>query len=97
MNPPRALGQDPIDPIDDRLLDPFYEPHPRRRRARTAAAKPRPTHYKIICISLYTEDLDRLERLVAELKSRGHTKANKSQLIRAALDQVDLAKIPKGY
>ena len=35
--------------------------------------------------------------MVAELKRRGHTKANKSQLIRAALAQVDLAKIPKGF
>ena len=62
-----------------------------------AAEKPRPTHYKICCISLYTEDIARLEAMVAELKRRGHTKANKSQIIRAALDQLDLSKIPKGY
>jgi hypothetical protein len=88
----RALGDDPI---DSRLLDEFYEAQPRAPRAAKKAEKP--THYKIVCISLYTEDIDRLERLVAELKKRGHTKANKSQLIRAALDQVDLGKIPKGY
>ena len=35
--------------------------------------------------------------LSPELKRRGYTKANKSQLIRAALAQVDLDKIPKGY
>ncbi len=95
MGAPKSLGEDPI---DDRLLDEFYAPRPRRARVRrTAAPKPRPTHYKIVCISLYTDDIDRLERLVAELKKRGHTKANKSQLIRAALDQVDLDRIPKGY
>jgi hypothetical protein len=34
--------------------------------------------------------------MVDDLKSRGMTKANRSALIRAALDQVDLAKVPKG-
>ena len=83
------------------MLERFYSPaaqQPGSRGAPTvAAAKAKPTHYKIVCISLYTEDIERLEELVAELKRRGHTKANKSQLIRAALDQVDLDKIPKGY
>ena len=93
----RALGDDPI---DDRLLAEFYRPQPRTAAASgrpARAAKPRPTHYKIVCISLYTRDIERLEELVGELKKRGHTKANKSQLIRAALDQVDLSKIPRGY
>ncbi|HTM23156.1 MAG TPA: hypothetical protein VL172_21695, partial [Kofleriaceae bacterium] len=56
--------------------------------------KAKPTHYKICCISLYVEDIERLEKMVAELKRRGHTKANKSQLIRLALSQLDLDKIP---
>ena len=60
-------------------------------------AKEKPTHYKIVCISLYTEDIARLEAMVAELKHRGHTKANKSAVIRFALDSCDLAKMPKGY
>ena len=67
------------------------------QRETLLADPPKPTHYKIVCISLYTEDLERLGALVAELKRRGHTKANRSQVIRAALDQIDLAKIPKGY
>lgn len=77
-----------IDPIDDSLLDEFYHPHKRRQ-----SAKPQPTHYKICCISLYTDDIKRLEEMVGELKRRGHRRANKSQLIRAALDQLDLSKI----
>jgi hypothetical protein len=56
----------------------------------------KPTHYKVICISLYTKDLDRLDGMVEELKARGITKASRSALIRAALDQVDLAKVPRG-
>ena len=62
--------------------------------AKDGAAKP--AHYKVICISLYTKDLERLDGLVDELKARGITKANRSALIRVALDQVDLDKVPRG-
>ncbi len=87
-----------VNPLEDPLLDGFYKPHRGPGRPRQiAAARPKPTHYKIVCISLYTDDIARLEEMVAELKRRGHTKANKSQLIRAALDQVDLDKVPKSY
>jgi hypothetical protein len=65
-----------------------------RGKPRRAAAAPRPTHYKVICISMYTRDLDELDAKVAELKRRGWTKANKSQLIRLALSQLDLSTLP---
>ena len=60
-------------------------------RARKPA--PKPSHYKIVSISLYNEDIERLEKMVRELKKRGHYKANKSQLIRQALAQLDLDSI----
>lgn len=63
-------------------------PHKRTIRRRPK----KPTHYKVICISLYTRDLDELEAKVAELKRRGWTKANKSQTIRLALNALDLDK-----
>ena len=53
-------------------------------------------HYKVICISLYNEDLQRLDGMVDTLKGKGFTKASRSALIRAALDQVDLTKIRRG-
>lgn len=56
----------------------------------------KPSHYKVICISMYTGDLKRLDRMVEELKSRGLTKANRSALIRYALGEVDLDRVPKG-
>src|SRR5262249_35725970 len=87
----RAMAQDPLDA--DVILERFYRP----AADETAPKKDKPTHYKIVCISLYTEDIAHLEELVAELKRRGHTKANKSQVIRAALDQIDLAKVPKSH
>jgi hypothetical protein len=88
---------------EELLVDAMYgpatpRPAPRRPHAVTTAARaPKPQHYKIVSISLYNEDIERLDRMVAELKGRGHYKANKSQLIRYALAQLDLdlAQIPK--
>ncbi|MCL2724427.1 MAG: hypothetical protein FWD69_08320 [Polyangiaceae bacterium] len=77
----------------------FYQAPPKSRsalRARRADAKPKPTHYKVICISMYTKDLDRLDELVEQLKERGVTKANRSALIRVALEQLDLDRVPRG-
>jgi hypothetical protein len=86
-----GLGDDPLS-ADDVLEVSFY-----RRPADEKVRKPKPTHYKVVSISLYQEDIDRLEAMVAELKKRGFTKANKSQLIRFALDTVDLDRMPRGY
>lgn len=75
---------------------PSAEPAPEAAATATTAKKkkPKPTHYKVVCISLYTKDIENLEAKVAELKRRGHTKANKSQLIRFALNQLDIDKLP---
>ncbi len=72
----------------------FYRPSPSKK---SIPAKPKPEHYRVVSISLYNEDIERLEAMVAELKRRGFTKANKSQLIRFALDTVDLDAMPRGY
>ena len=56
----------------------------------------KPTHYKVICISMYTKDLKRLDDMVDTLKARGMTKANRSALIRYALGEVDLDQVPQG-
>ena len=95
-----VLKRDPMQEADAILSANFYgrptrEPEqPARPRKRKRSNKPKPTHYKVICISMYTKDLENLEATVAELKRRGHTKANKSQLIRYALSQVDIDKMP---
>lgn len=70
------------------LLDAVYGPAKPRRQPRPAPA-PKPDHYKIVSISLYREDIDRLDRMVRELKRRGVYKANKSQLIRHALQRLE--------
>lgn len=91
-----GLGDNPLS-SDELLRRAFFEERPPRRPSARGAAKPKPTHYKVVSISLYREDIERLEAMVAELKRRGHTKASKSSLIRFALDQVDLDSVPRGY
>lgn len=89
----RALAENPLEG-EQLLLDAMYgarreAPAPRRPRPVARNAE-RPRHYKIVSISLYLEDIERLEDIVKELKARGHTKANKSQVIRTALLQLDV-------
>jgi hypothetical protein len=74
-------------------VEPIPEPILSRGSSRNLE---KPVHYKVICISMYTKDLERLDELVTKLKAKGITKANRSALIRAALDQVDLDKVPRG-
>ncbi len=85
------------DEVEGVLSGAFYSPAPEpasERRSTRAAEKP--SHYKVICISLYTGDLERLDEMVDELKAMGITKANRSALIRHALSTVDLQKVPRG-
>jgi len=92
----RLLDADEVQGV---LSGAFYAPPPRdeepSRRPR-ARKLPRPVHYKVICISLYTKDLEALDAAVDELKTRGITKASRSALIRVALEQLDLDKVPRG-
>jgi len=98
MKDEKLMAHDPLSDADAILSEEYYG----RRQGAPAAATPlpkrakvtRPTHYKVICISMYTRDLEDLDAKVAELKRRGWTKANKSQLIRLALSQIDIDKLP---
>ena len=95
----RVLDGDEVQGV---LTGAFYQAPPesarmlKAERSARADAKAKPTHYKVICISMYTKDLEQLDELVEKLKSRGITKANRSALIRVALEQLDLDKVPRG-
>lgn len=92
----RALKTNPLSEADAIMSQDFYgskDTADIQQKRKPAKKKPKPTHYKVICISMYTKDIEELEAKVAELKRRGHTKANKSQLIRFALRQVDIDKL----
>jgi hypothetical protein len=103
MKDEKLMAHDPLSDADAILSEEYYgkragngAPTPGATTTKRAAAAkpPRPTHYKVICISMYTRDLEELDAKVAELKRRGWTKANKSQLIRLALSQIDVTKLP---
>jgi len=86
------------DDVEGVLSGRFYTSPPpsSSRPPRAKSIPPKPEHYKVICISLYKRDLSQLDAMVDKLKERGLTKANRSALIRYALEQVDLDKVPRG-
>jgi len=89
-----------VDEVEGVLSNSFYAPSSEERPkvlfSTDPAVQEKPTHYKVICISMYTDDLKRLDTMVDSLKARGLTKANRSALIRYALSNIDLDNVPKG-
>lgn len=88
------------DEVREVLRDTFYRDEsspPRERRRRQLRKKAKAEHYEVICISLYNEDLERLDAKVKLLKDQGHRKMSRSALIRYALDTCDLDGLPKAY
>jgi hypothetical protein len=88
----RLLDHDDVEGV---LRSRFYATDAPRPEPSPASER-KPTHYKVICISMYTNDLRRLDEMVDSLKARGLTKANRSALIRYALSAVDLDQVPRG-
>ena len=86
------------DEVESVLSGQFYSPtHDSERRPKLiASGSDKPSHYKVICISMYTRDLDKLDEMVEALKARGLTKANRSALIRFAIANVDIDSVPRG-
>jgi len=82
------------DEVSAVLRDTFYG---RKAPKRAGAKAKKPDHYDVICISLYKEDLAQLDKMVAQLKKRGHRRISRSALIRFALDQVDIDDFPRAY
>ena len=105
MKEDKLMAHNPLSDADVILTEEYYGRRrdagttldarkPRTAEGTVVGKQPRPTHYKVICISMYTRDLEELEAKVGELKKRGWTKANKSHLIRLALSQLDLDRLP---
>ncbi len=86
------------DEVQSVLSGAFYTNAPESEACEERVERPaaKPAHYKVICISMYNEDLEHLDEMVERLKTRGLTKANRSALIRYALGIVDLDKVPRG-
>jgi hypothetical protein len=92
----KVVGDNPLEG-EQLLLEALYGPRKSQRSVldQRDTKAPKPEHYKVVSISLYIEDIERLEGIVAELKKRGHTKSNKSQVIRQALAQLDIDAVPR--
>lgn len=58
-----------------------------------SADKTKPTHYRVVCFSLYTSDLVDLDRKIGLLKQHGWAAANRSHLIRIALARLSDADL----
>lgn len=89
---PELDGPDVTEPATE-LDTPSAATTWRKSGRRKPTAKAKPTHYKTICISMYTTDLKKLDAKVAELKRRGKTKMSKSELIRLALEKLNLDEV----
>jgi hypothetical protein len=94
MSEAKFLKHDPLSETEAILRQGFYGGQQQPDRTAAEPTRSKPTHYKVVCISLYTKDIENLEATVKELKRRGYTKANKSQLIRYALSMLDIDKLP---
>ena len=88
----RVLDHDDVEGV---LRGAFYSPVEQTPAVRQRRSS-KPSHYKVICISMYTRDLAKLDEMVDSLKARGLTKANRSALIRYALSELDLDRVPRG-
>ncbi len=52
----------------------------------------KPLTYKVVCFSLYHEDVARLEKMVDRARAAGEP-MNKSKLVREALKRLDLDEL----
>ena len=53
--------------------------------------------FRRVNISLFPEDIELLDTMVRTLRKRGYRRVSKSQIIRYALQTVDLEKMPQSY
>lgn len=94
--PEGSFGRDPFASDEEILRATFFGTGTAAKDAAPPeAAGPEPT-WRVISISLYPEDIERLDAMVAELRAGGHRRANRSALIRHALATVDLSRFPRG-
>lgn len=100
----RVMAVDPFDD-EDVLAHSFYSPGDPNGNLLpldtdsppVAGRKDKPTHYRVVSVSLYNDDIERIDSLVKELKRRGFTKMNRSALIRYAIDTVNIDDLPRQY
>lgn len=102
-----GLGEDPLgrDPVLETLYAPSspgragvdVKARGRTRGKRSKDRKPLPEGqtYRLVTFSFYEDDVARLDALLEDARKRGHRKVSRSQIVRLALRQVRLDKLPE--
>ncbi|MCC7070015.1 MAG: hypothetical protein IT383_01750 [Deltaproteobacteria bacterium] len=93
-----GLGVNPLAEADP-LVSTFYRaPDAQKGRGRRSRGR-QPLKdgrtWRLVTFSFYEEDVRRLDALLSEAKRRGHRRVSRSQIVRLALRQVDLASLPE--
>ena len=98
-----ALGDDVLGEIQS--PEAIMRQHFYRKSEETAEAEPRlppvddeeDAGFRRVNISLFPDDIELLNEMVRTLRKRGYRRVSKSQIIRYALQTVDLEKMPQSY
>ncbi len=98
-----ALGDDVLGELS--LPEAIMRKHFYRKSEEAAAPEPQlspadeeeDARFRRVNISLFPEDIELLNEMVRTLRKRGYRRVSKSQIIRYALQTVDLEKMPQSY
>ena len=98
-----ALGDDVLGEISS--PEAIMRKHFYRKSEETVEPEPRfppvdeeeDAGFRRVNISLFPEDIELLNEMVRTLRKRGYRRVSKSQIIRYALQTVDLEKMPQSY
>ena len=98
-----ALGDDVLGEIQS--PEAIMRKHFYRKSEETAESEPRilpadeeeDAGFRRVNISLFPDDIELLNEMVRTLRKRGYRRVSKSQIIRYALQTVDLEKMPPSY
>jgi hypothetical protein len=87
-----GLASNPLDELDP-LAAHFYAPAAAVRPAKQKRKGRQPLEegrtFRLVTFSFYEEDVARLDALLKQARSAGRRRANRSQIVRLALRQVD--------
>jgi hypothetical protein len=95
-----GLGRNPLmEDEPDPLAAHFYGDKPAartRKGARGGGRQPLADGrtFRLVTFSFYEEDVARLDALLEQARRAGHRRVSRSQLVRLALRQVNIAELP---
>ena len=93
-----GLGANPLEESDPLVTTFYRSPEPAKGRGRRGKGR-QPLKegrtWRLVTFSFYEEDVRRLDALLSDAKRRGHRLVSRSQIVRLALRQVDLASLPE--